>query len=98
MKEEKRTKMVPQEYPVFIAYDGTEFSSKEDCETHEKIKKGLAKVCPDCKGKKFRNYTVRDFDPMWRPVEGYRSIEREEYGECPTCKGKGYLKKKVTWE
>lgn len=98
MKEEKRTKMVPQEYLVFIAEDGKEFASKEECIIHEKIQKGTARVCPDCKGKKHRDYIVREFDPMWHPDEGYRNVERKEYGECPTCKGKGYQEKKETWE
>ena len=98
MKEEKRTKMVPQEYLVFIAEDGKEFASKEECIIHEKIQKGTAKLCPDCKGKRHRNYTVREFDPMWHPTEGYRHVEIEKYGEWPTGKGKGYLEKKVTWE
>ena len=99
MREEKRVKMVPQEYSVFISeVDGKEFLDPDDCTAHEKIAKGLAKVCPECNGKRYRNYIEHDFDPVWHSGEGYRSIEMEKYGKCPTCKGKGYLEKKVTWE
>lgn len=99
MKEEIRIRMVPQKYTVFISeVDGKEFCDRDDCIAHEEIAKGHAKLCPDCNGKKFRDYEDHEFDPMWHPGEGYRSIVTKKYGKCPTCKGKGYLKKKVTWE
>lgn len=41
MKIETRTKMVPQQYNVFIADDGTEFSSSFECENYEKGQKKI---------------------------------------------------------
>ena len=62
MREEKRTRMVPQEYSVFISKDGVEFPNKHDCEVHEMILDGTAKVCPDCQGKKVRE-VVPNLEP-----------------------------------
>ena len=97
MREEKRRRTKVEEYTVYIAKDGKTFTSQKECEVHEMILDGKAKVCPDCHGEKFRDVIIREFDPMWHEG-GYRFVERTEYKKWPTCKGKGYLVKKEKWE
>lgn len=41
MRIETRTKIVPQQYNVFIADDGTEFAFRDDCEKYEESKKKI---------------------------------------------------------
>ena len=97
MREEKRTRMVPQEYSVFISKDGVEFPNKHDCEVHEMILDGTAKVCPDCQGKKVREVEKVELYPIWNhEIHGYPEVRTKECVKCSTCKGKGYLK--LRWE
>ena len=37
MRTEQRMKMVPSAYTVYIAEDGTEWQSQEECEKHERL-------------------------------------------------------------
>lgn len=41
MRTETRTRMMPQHYNVYIADDGTEFSSSIECENYEESKKKI---------------------------------------------------------
>lgn len=95
MKKVTRQRTVVQDYNVYIAKDGKEFTSESECEHHEKLLDGTRIVCPECGGKK-------GWEGRWIPpydnydighVEGHY-----EWNTCPKCKGKGYLEKKVTWE
>ena len=94
MRIEVRTKMVPQSYKVYIAKDGKEYNSEEDCKHHEMILDGTRIVCPDCNGKgKWKTTYVPERESWEGTMGGYW-----EYETCKRCKGKGYLEKKVTWE
>ena len=93
MKKEIRQRTV--DYEVFISDDGTEFDNEHDALHHDKILQGEIKECPDChgKGKIGKEEQEEDYHsgaPYWTT----------NYYTCDTCKGKGYLEKKikVIWE
>ena len=92
MRTETRTKTV--EYKVYIASDGQEFTSEDECLGHEKILDGTRKVCPFCNGK---GGTYGEYIPErqhWDgPVGGYRPFTK-----CDKCDGKGYLDKVIVWK
>ena len=92
MEREVRTKTV--EYDVYVAKDGKEFTSEEECINHEKILDGTRIICPSCGGK--GGWTGKWIEPYehWDgTMGGYY-----EHHTCTKCKGKGYLDKKITWE
>ena len=82
MRTEQRTKKVVQTYNVYIAKDGKEFESEDECKHHEMILDGTRVVCPHCNG----NKDIGHVDAHY------------EWNTCPRCEGKGYLEKKTTWE
>ena len=92
MKTVTRQKVV--DYEVYIAKDGKEFTSKTDCENHEKVLNGERKECTNCGGTGYVNR---------RYIEPYEHWEGQmggywESDKCPKCNGKGYLEKKTVWE
>ena len=92
MKQEVRTKAV--EYNVYIAKDGKEFNSEDECIHHEMMLDGTHIICPECNGKgSWKTDYVPEYDHWDGKMGGYWNYEK-----CPKCKGKGYLEKKVTWE
>ena len=92
-----KTRTVVQEYKVYVAKDGKEFTSEEECINHEKFIDGERITCSICGGKgRINERTERYFDGGMYGDHQYHS--RVESDECPRCKGKGYLDKKVTWE
>ena len=95
MKIVTRQKTVVQEYNVYIAEDGKEFKTYDECKDYDERRKGNRSTCPDCGGKGYHqgkwidsydNYDIGH-------VEGHY-----ETHTCKKCGGKGYLEKKVTWE
>ena len=99
--------LIEQEVPVFEkrtrykAKDGIVFDTQRECEMHELITDGKARICPDCNGKGEREDCNEVLDPGWHPGRGEpRYLTEKKYGPCSTCGGKGYLVKKVkvTWE
>jgi len=95
MRRVIRQKLV--DYEVYIANDGTEFDNEQECIHHDKIYEGSRKVCETCGGSGYVNHrTQRYFDGgMYGDHQWH---DRETSDECPTCKGKGYLEKKISWE
>lgn len=94
MKIVTRQRTVVQDYNVYIAKDGKEFTSESECINHEKILDGTRVVCPECKGKKgWQGKWIEPYEHWDGPMGGYY-----EWNTCPKCKGKGYLEKKVSWE
>ena len=92
MKTETRTKTV--EYKVYIASDGQEFTSEDECLGHEKILNGTRIVCPECGGKGgWQGRYIPEYQHWDGPMGGYY-----EWNRCEKCKGKGYLDKIVTWK
>ena len=92
MKEVTRQKTV--DYKVYVAKDGQEFTSLEDCQHHEKILDGTRIVCPECHGKgRWQTGYVPEHEHWEGTLGGYWTYET-----CPKCGGKGWLEKKVTWE
>ena len=92
MKEVTRQKTV--DYKVYVAKDGQEFTSLEDCQHHEKILDGTRIVCPECHGDgRYRTDYVPEFEHWEGTMGGYWN-----YKTCSKCGGKGWLEKKVTWE
>ena len=92
MKEVTRQKTV--DYKVYVAKDGQEFTSLEDCQHHEKILDGTRIVCPECHGEgRYRTDYVPEFEHWEGTMGGYWN-----YKTCSKCGGKGWLEKKVTWE
>lgn len=92
METEIRTKTV--KYKVYVAKDGKEFTSEDECINHEKILNGTRIICPSCGGKGgWRGKWIEPYDHWDGPMGGYY-----EHHTCEKCKGKGYLDKKVTWE
>ena len=92
METEVRTKTV--KYKVYVAKDGKEFTSEDECVNHEKILDGTRIICPSCGGKGgWRGKWIEPYDHLDGPMGGYY-----EHHTCEKCKGKGYLDKKVTWE
>jgi len=95
MKTETRTKIIEQEYNVYIAKDGKEFDSEDECIHYEMMLDGIRVKCPVCDGKGY----VRG-----RFVEAYDNYDighvdaHYEYNKCNRCNGKGYLEKKIVWE
>jgi len=97
MRTEKRSRTVVQNYNVYIAKDGKEFTTEDECINHEKILDGTRVVCPECKGKgRVNEHSEQVFDGGLYGDHKYHSYWTSD--ECPRCKGKGYLEKKVTWE
>jgi predicted RNA-binding Zn-ribbon protein involved in translation (DUF1610 family) len=83
-----------QKYNVYVAKDGKEFDSEEECKHHEMILDGTRIVCPNCGGEGgFRGKWIEPYEHWDGPMGGYY-----EFTRCSRCKGKGYLEKKVTWE
>ncbi len=94
MKVDQRKRTVVQEYNVYIAKDGKEFTSEKECINHEKILDGTRIVCPKCGGKGYiHEKWIEPYEHWDGPMGGY--YERDE---CKHCGGKGYLDKKITWE
>lgn len=94
MKKVTRTRTVVQEYNVYIAKDGKEFTSEEECIHHEKILDGTRVECPNCHGKGgWQGKWIEPYQHWDGPMGGYY-----EWHTCSKCNGKGYLEKKVTWE
>lgn len=94
MKKETRQRTVVQDYNVYIAKDGKEFTSESECINHEKILDGTRIVCPECHGEKgYRGKWIEPYDHWDGPMGGYY-----EWHTCSRCGGKGYLEKKTTWE
>ena len=92
MKEVTRQKTV--DYKVYVAKDGQEFTSLEDCQHHEKILDGTRIVCPECHGKgRWQTDYVPEHEHQESTMGGYWN-----YKTCSKCGGKGWLEKKVTWE
>ncbi len=97
MKKVTRQKTIVQNYNVYIAKDGKEFTSEDECINHEKILDGTRVVCPECKGKgRVNEHSEQVFDGGLYGDHQYHTYWTSD--ECPRCKGKGYLEKKVTWE
>lgn len=95
MKKVTRQKMV--DYNVYIAKDGKEFPSEQECQDYEKILDGKRIVCPDCNGKgRVNEHSEQVFDGGLYGDHKYHTYWKSD--PCPRCKGKGYLEKKVTWE
>lgn len=93
MRTETRTKTV--EYKVYIAKDGKEFKTQDECKFHEKKLDGLIKDCPECNGKGEISEEVIEED--YHTGAPYRT---HVWYSCPKCNGKGYLEKKIkeVWE
>jgi DnaJ-class molecular chaperone len=92
MRTVERTRT--QTYKVYVAKDGKEFDSEEECKHHEMILDGTRIVCPDCKGQGgFTGKWVEPYEHWEGTMGGYY-----ERTVCPKCNGKGYLEKKITWE
>ena len=92
METKVRTKTV--EYKVYVAKDGKEFTSEEECISHEKILDGTRIICPSCGGKGgWQGKWIEPYDHWDGPMGGYY-----EHHICERCQGKGYLDKKITWE
>lgn len=92
-----KTRTVVQEYKVYVAKDGVEFTSQEECINHEKFIDGERITCSNCGGRgRINERTERYFDGGMYGDHKYHS--RVESDTCPICNGKGYLDKKVTWE
>ena len=92
METEVRTKTV--KYKVYVAKDGKEFTSEEECINHEKILDGTRIICPSCGGKGgWDGKWIEPYDHWDGPMGGYY-----EHHTCEKCKGKRYLDKKITWE
>ena len=97
MKKVTRTKTVVQEYNVYIAKDGKEFTSEDECVHHEKMLDGTRIECPECHGKGRVNERAEQiYDGGLYGDHQYHT--RWTSDKCPKCNGKGYLEKKVTWE
>ena len=92
MRKETRQKTVT--YDVYVANDGEEFSTEEECVGHEKMLSGERKICPECHGQGwvYGRY-IPPYDHWDGPMGGYHETHK-----CEKCNGKGYLEKKVTWE
>lgn len=60
MKEVVRTKQVPSQYKVYIAYDGREFTNKKDCKEYE-LKNNKVDIS-DIKQKRIRLLDGSGFD------------------------------------
>ena len=82
------------EVTYYVAFDGKEFSSEEECIHHEAIQRGERKTCDKCNGRKAITRNT-DFagDGNWGSSTGVKIWEEE----CPKCKGKGYLELKNVW-
>ena len=94
MRTDIRTKQVTQTYKVYVAKDGKEFDSENECKNYEMMLDGTRIVCPACQGKgSWKTDYVEPYDHWDGPMGGYWN-----YNTCSRCKGKGYLEKKVTWE
>lgn len=93
MKKEIRQKII--NYEVFISDDGIEFDNERDALYRDRIFKDEIKECPDCKGRGW-NFIESEYDDYHTGV----TMTTKETCTCKTCKGKGYLEKKikVIWE
>lgn len=97
MKKVTRQKTVVQDYNVYIAKDGKEFTSEDECINYEKIQEGSRMVCPECKGKgRINEHTEQLFDGGMYGDHQYHTYWKSD--ECPRCKGKGYLDKVIDWK
>ena len=94
MRTETRQETKIVEYKVYIAKDGKEFRSEDECVNHEKILDGTRIVCPSCGGKK--GYYGK-YIPPYKHWDGDMGGYSPWY-PCEKCGGKGYLDKKITWE
>lgn len=92
MRIEERQKIVT--YKVYVAKDGKEFPSEEDCRNHEKELNGERKKCERCNGTGYINYRMEKLlNEMTCQME---DVELSDI--CPVCHGKKYLEKVTKWE
>ena len=97
MRKVTRQRTVVQDYNVYIAKDGKEFTSESECENHEKIIDGTRKECPECKGTgRVNEHSEQVFDGGLYGDHQYHTYWTSD--KCPRCGGKGYLEKVITWE
>lgn len=97
MKIVTRKKTVVQEYNVYIAEDGKEFKTYDECKDYDEKKRGNRITCPDCNGKgRVNEHSEQVFDGGLYGDHKYHTYWTSD--PCPRCKGKGYLEKKLTWE
>lgn len=95
MRRETREKTVT--YDVYVAKDGKEFSSIDECIGHEKMLDGERITCPECNGKgRVNERSERVFDGGLYGDHQYHTYWTSD--KCEKCNGKGYLEKKITWE
>lgn len=88
METEVRTKTV--KYKVYVAKDGKEFTSEDECVNHEKILDGTRIICPSCGGKGgWRGKWIEPYDHWDGPMGGYY-----EHHTCENVKERGILIKK----
>ena len=93
MKKDVRTRTV--KYNVYVAKDGKEFDSENECKHYEMILDDTRKVCPECHGK---GVVIKEYE-----YDNYHSGVPETsifFPTCTKCNGKGYLEKKIkeVWE
>jgi len=95
MKTETRTKIIEQKYNVYIAKDGKEFNSEDECKHYEMILDGKCIICPECHGEG-KIAVIEEYDNYHTGAPERTTI----YPTCPKCNGKGFLEKKIkeVWE
>lgn len=95
MRTVTKQRTVIQDYNIYIAKDGKEFTSEDACKLYEKRLNGDIIDCPDCHGEgKFRGRWV----PAYDNYDIGHVDAHYEYTTCSKCGGKGYLEKVVTWK
>ena len=90
---EIKRRQIEQTY--YVAFDGKEFTDRNECEHYEAIQKGSRKTCANCNG---TGEVTKDNDYAGDGNWGSRTGVKYWQEECEQCNGKGYLELKEVWK
>lgn len=89
---EIKKRLIEETY--FVAFDGKEFKTQEECVHYEAVKNGKRKTCDECNG---RGEITCDNDMDGAGNWGSSTGVSYWQEPCKKCNGKGFLELNQMW-